>query len=69
MIPKWIPKPIRWLINRLDDPFDNLKHYLYGYHRIFGMCFKVRVPMANKKEWRFRIEKVKPDECNKRQGR
>jgi hypothetical protein len=30
---KWwkrVPKPIRWVINRLDDPFDWCKEWLYN---------------------------------------
>lgn len=48
-LPDWIPKPIRWVINRIDDPFDNFKHWWHGHEfKLFGRCYKGRAYMANK---------------------
>jgi len=29
---------LKWIINRLDDPFDNLKHKIHGC-KVFGYRF------------------------------
>jgi hypothetical protein len=28
--PEWMPKWMKWTINRLDNPIDDLKHKLHG---------------------------------------
>jgi len=47
-LPDWIPKPIRKIINVLDNPIDDAKHWLNG--RIFFGRYKLRIDclMANK---------------------
>ena len=46
--PKWMPKWMKWTINRIDTPFDKIKHYLHGLEiEWFGQWYKVRVYMAN----------------------
>lgn len=52
---KWIKKKLRQFINIIDTPFDKLKHFLYGYHKIFGICFSIKVPMKNKNYYGFEI--------------
>ncbi|NIP55191.1 MAG: hypothetical protein GWO26_25030 [Phycisphaerae bacterium] len=53
-----LPKPIRWFINRIDDPFDNFKHWWYGYHKWFGVWFKCTAYMKNKPGTRWSIKRV-----------
>jgi hypothetical protein len=28
--PNWMPKWMKWFINRIDDPYDNFKHWFHG---------------------------------------
>lgn len=65
--PKWMPKWMKWIINRIDDPFDNLKHYLHGLEIcLWGRIYKIRVYMSNNPGWTGikRIEKHDPDANN-----
>jgi hypothetical protein len=61
-LPSWIPKPVRWVINRLDDPFDNFKHWWKGEHKWFGMCFKCDAYMVNRPGTKWSIKKVDCDD-------
>lgn len=63
MLPKWLPKPLRKLINLVDDPFDNLKHWLYRDRVLKGdWRYRIRVPMANKNYYGFEIAVYKKGE-------
>ncbi len=61
-----MPKWLKWLINRIDDPIDNLKHALYGVHSIFGLCIRVRVPMKNKNYYGFEIRLEERKVCDEK---
>ena len=40
---------LKKLINLLDNPIDNLKHWLYRDRKIKGnWWYRIKVPMANK---------------------
>jgi hypothetical protein len=60
-LPRWLPKWIRWVINRLDNPFDWVKEWLYnegagrvvGTYRIYFDCI-----MMNR-TGKCRVEKIK----------
>jgi len=51
-LPDWIPKPIRKLINVLDNPIDDVKHKLNGLEVNLWVLgtYKLRIDclMANK---------------------
>lgn len=65
MLPRWIPKPIRWIINRLDDPFDNFKYWWRGKHKWLGICFECDAYMANKPETKWSIKRIDCNELSK----
>lgn len=62
----WLKKKLNDLINYIDDPFDNLKHYLFGYHKIFGKCVLIKVPMKNKNYYGFEIRIVEKGVCDEK---
>lgn len=55
-----VPKPIRWIINRIDDPIDWVKEWFYNdgkgrvvwRYRIYFDCIMMRKP------GRCRIERI-----------
>lgn len=61
MLPRWIPKRIRKIINKWDDPIDNFKHWWKGYHKWCGMCFKCDAYMANKPNTKWSIKRIDCD--------
>ena len=50
---------IKWLINRIDDPWDNFKHWLYGYH--FNGKIRIKIPMKNKNYYGFEIQYIRKE--------
>lgn len=62
-LPDSWPKWLRWTINRIDDPWDNFKHWLKGEHHWFNhrVCWKGDAYMANKPGTKFSIKRI---DCN-----
>jgi hypothetical protein len=61
-----LKKKLKTLINFVDDPIDNLKHFLYGNHSISkNWELKVKVPMMGKKYYGFEIAIRRKDEKKK----
>lgn len=58
-LPDWLPKPLRKLINILDDPLDNFKHWWRGYHVIFGKTYYFDCYMSNVPNSKWKIERTK----------
>jgi hypothetical protein len=57
--PDWMPKWMKWTINRLDDPFDDFKHYWHGLEiEWFGQWYKCSAYMANKPGTSWSIRKI-----------
>lgn len=65
---KWWRKKLQKLINSIDDPIDNLKHFLWSKWKLKnGWVLRIRVPMKNKNYFGFEITitKEKRDEKKK----
>lgn len=57
--PDWMPKWMKWIINRLDDPFDNFKHWFHGLEVcLWGKIYKCRAYMANSPGTKWSIRRV-----------
>ena len=60
-LPDWMPKWMKWIINRLDDPIDFVKEWLYNEgngrvvwkYRIYFNCIMMNKP------GKCRIERIK----------
>lgn len=53
---RWLQKKLKKLINLIDDPIDNLKHWLWRDRPIKnGWRYRIRVPMKNKYYYGFEI--------------
>jgi hypothetical protein len=63
-----LPKWLRWLINRIDDPFDNFKHWWHGLEICwYSQWYKCEAYMKNKPgtKWRiYKIDKPNPNANN-----
>lgn len=63
---QWLLKKLKKLINFVDDPVDNLKHWLWHEWNLKnGWIFRVRVPMKNKKYYGFEAVITKRKEIEK----
>jgi hypothetical protein len=53
---KWLLEKLKKLINIVDNPIDNLKHWLWSDTEIKnGWYLRIRVPMKNKSYYGFEI--------------
>jgi hypothetical protein len=56
---------VKWFINRIDDPFDNFKHWWHGRKwKVFGRCYQTWAYMSNHPHTRWKIERIECDENN-----
>lgn len=55
--PKDWKRWFKWIINRIDDPFDNFKHWWCGKHVWFGICFECEAYMKNRPNSKWSIKK------------
>lgn len=60
--PDWMPKWMKWFINRIDDPLDQIKHKLHGAKFIIPFLgeYRIRINclMANR-PGKCRIKKLR----------
>jgi len=57
--PEWMPKWMKWVINRIDTPFDNFKHYWHGLEvEWFGQWYKCSAYMSNKPGTKWDVRKI-----------
>ena len=57
--PTWMPKWMKWTINRIDDPFDNFKHWWHGHEwTVFGRRYKTTAYMSNKPGTKWAIKRM-----------
>lgn len=53
---KWLRDRLKKLINLVDNPIDNLKHWLWRDRHLKGdWYYRIRVPMKNKGYYGFEV--------------